>query len=184
MESLRLAPVQPKEIRLPAKNEANLPKSIEPIPLINKSDSYWTQVKALLFKRPQFILRSDYFTYIDSLKVYSWIPENFVYDFASIPKFVPVVKPTGMLAYPSLPHDFGYRFGGLFIITEPEDTQFCFFPLRRKVLDYIFNDLAAKANGLTRFDSLATGMVRIFGGSNYAPRDPFAENWDDLVYPN
>lgn len=171
---------QPPVPMWPEKNVIELPV-VKGIPLINPSDRYLKRLWAFLTKRPKWIVHDHYFCYIDHFDAWMWIPPNFVYDFASVPKAIPLVNPAGVFAYPALPHDCIYRFGCLMMSRGP-GKQFVQIPIDREEGDKIFLDLAKKANGLGVLDNISTGMLRTFGGSNYKPRDIKEVDWNSPVY--
>lgn len=173
-------PIQPVNPVFPSKSVCNLPEKLNPLSIINRDDSYFKRLWCFLTKRPEFQQTEDYITYLDYFGYYMWSPTNFVYDFASIPKFVPFINPAGVFAYPALPHDFIYRFGGL-LLTKYVDEPFIFYPLDRKKADSMFFHTSEIVNGLHGLDHIATGVLRVAGFSSYKPRDIYKEDWTKPV---
>lgn len=171
--------MQPLDPQWPEVGLIDFP-SMKLLPVINRNDNWFKRVWSFLTKRPQYIVTIDYFTHIRKLDGWMWCPLNFVYDFASIPKAIPLVNPAGVFAYPALPHDFAYRFGGLFI-SEGPGKPFIFIEVTRKEADDLFLDMAEQANGLYVLDHIATGAVKAFAFVAYKPRDVFQEDWTKPV---
>lgn len=172
--------IQPT-IVLPEKDAANLPTCLELYPLFGSDYSYFRRLWAIFFERPKWRLTEDYYTYIDYFDQYTHIPANFVFDFASIPKIIPILSPAGAFAYPALPHDFIYRFGGL-LLSPHADVPFEFVQISRKLGDIVFKTQAIKANNLKVLDAIATNLLRLFGKANYKPRNMFKEDWTKPVF--
>jgi len=171
---------QPESIVWPDKDAIDLPV-VKPILLINLKHSLFKRIYTFLTQRPRFIVKEDYFCYVKTIGAYIWIPANFVYDFASVPKFIPFIHPVGILAYPALPHDCMYRFGCL-LLSEGPGHSFVPVNFSRRRADKIFLDLAKETNGLNVICSASTAFIRLFGGMNYSPRDILIEDWNNLVY--
>ena len=174
--------MQPANPEWPDKDSIDFP-SMKLLPIIDRNDSWFRRLWSFLTKRPQYIITLDYFTYIYPMRGWFWCPPNFVYDFASIPKAIPLVNPAGVFAYPALPHDFAYRFGGLFI-SAGYGQPFEFIPINRLEADNMFCDMAEQANGLYVLDHIATGALKMFAFVAYTPRDVFQEDWSKPVYGN
>ncbi len=173
--------LQPDDPSWPDQDEINLPSKLNLLPVVNPKDPYMKRLLAFLFKRPEFMLTEDYFTYIHTIDAWVWCPKNFVFDFASVPKVLPLLNPTGVLAYPAVPHDFIYRFGGLLVSYAP-DTPYTFRELTRPQGDFIFKEQAQFANGLGILNTLATRSLTLFGGMNFKPRDVFNVDWSKPVH--
>jgi len=102
----------------PARTCCELP-NVRPLPLVNPHAPWRKRVVACLSKT-QYRFTSNYFTYSPGLGAWIFIPRNFVYDMASVPRPLSLLfMPSGVWAYPAGPHDFGYRFAGLFLSLGP-----------------------------------------------------------------
>lgn len=170
---------QPKNPTWPDKGYAGLPVT-QILPIVNRSDSYFKRLFCFLTKRPEHIIKEDYFCWIEEIEAWCWIPKNFVFDFASIPKVVPIVNPTGVFAYAAVPHDFVYRFGCL-LLSKKEGESFEAVPVSKWKGDRIFNSMAKQANGLGILDWIATLFLMIFGGIKYRPKNIMQVDWNNLV---
>ncbi len=172
----------PDNPQWPDKDEANLPRHLNPLPLFAKGTGFWKRLLLAPVIRRQYLHTEDYFTYIDHLDAWCCIPKNFVTDNASVPKALPFVTPDGILEYGSHPHDFGYRFGGLFLSFAPGE-EFRFTVLSKEELDVVFEKQNNKANGLPCLNKVARKALDLFGGPNFKPRPVTAVDWSKPVYP-
>lgn len=166
----------------PDKDSCELP-IVQPLPLVNPHDGPLKKTWWWLVKRTEYQVRRDYFTHIPG---YGWtyIPKNFVFDFASVPKLLcGFLSPFGVFAYPAVPHDFMYRFGGL-LLAEEEHSPFTFQEFSRQQADQIFNRTANKATNFKRLNWLATKILRLWGWINYQPRDIYRVDWSKPVPPS
>lgn len=163
----------------PAKDVCRLP-CVEPLPLVRPGDSWLKRVWSLT-KRTEFMITQDYFTHLPNIEAWCFLPGNFVYDFASVPRpFTLFFQPSGPWGYPAGPHDFGYRFGGLLLSPYP-DQPFEFFALSRYEIDVIFLHAAHKANNLPRLNHVGYKSLRALGGLSYDPRPLAGVDWSAPV---
>lgn len=83
---------------------------LRPIPL-DISGLPWYKRLLAYFSRRNWELMGDYELYIPWLDETWFIPKGFIFDGASVPRFLwPIINPTGVLLLGSLFHDFGYRY--------------------------------------------------------------------------
>ncbi len=137
---------------------------VKGLPLVCPDDPFWKQTWHWLIRRPRYIVTRDYYTYCPLLNAWIFIPRNFVYDFASIPRvpFGLFLRPDGILAYGAGPHDFGSFFGGLMLSAGPE-FEYRFTELSDPTIDDVFGDLNEKASGLSFITGPAQWAVSNFG---------------------
>lgn len=149
------------------------------LPLVNKNDNTGKQIWDWLTKRSKYLLVKDDFVYIPMLNAWSFIPRNFVYDNASIPRvFGFVLRPDGILSYGALPHDFGYRFGGLMLSAGPA-YPYQFVELSKKTIDQVFKDLNNRVSNLKVVNAAAEWAVDTFAPWN--PTDIEKIDWTKPV---
>lgn len=138
------------------------------------------------WKRREFIVTHDYHIYIPSLELWCRIPRNFVFDFASIPRVIPI-SPTGILAYGAVVHDFIYRFGKI-LVCDSKGGQYLPLIVSRKLGDQIFRELNLIASefaeaGKSRELKIegAYCALRWFGAVNYKCRPLDSVDWSQPV---
>lgn len=124
----------------------------------------WYQkiIKFFTYRR-WFEVMKDYVLWVPSLGCFIFIPITFLFDGASVPKFLgSLFSPTGMLLLGALPHDFGYRYKCLILV----DEITCKLSVRlfnKKELDEVFKDLCAWESGLKRASGTAKTALTIAG---------------------
>ena len=152
----------------PDKDDTSLP-IVSPLPLVDPDAAWFQRLMQAMFRRPQYKIVTDYFTYIPSVNAWCYLSRNFIYDFASVPRPLTFMfEPTGLWAYPAGPHDFGYRFAGLMLSPAP-GIAYQFVRQSRSDLDHIFRSLSDKANGLSTINAVGTFALSVAGGLNYNP---------------
>ena len=113
--------------------------------------------------RRKFKIRADYILWVPSLNRFIFIPEYFVYDGASVPKILNgIFNPTGMLLLGACPHDFGYRYQGLFFVN-PSTREIQFSTFSKPQLDEIFKDLCIHESKMKAASTVATFTLSLFG---------------------
>jgi len=172
-------PLPEFEPRWPTRREALLPET-RILPSINPLDP-WIKRVFCITKKTQYIVTRDYFTFVPKYNIWIFIPKNFVYDLASVPRPLTLFfSPSGPWAYGSGPHDFGYRFGGLIISPAPS-VPYSFVEMDKSEVDDIFLILSDKSNNLPVLNRLATATLRTLGTINYDPRDMASVDWSRPV---
>lgn len=170
---------QPERPLFPDKGVVKLPV-VELIPFLDPKAKWYKRMWTFFTKRPKYIVYEDYFCWIPKADAWMWLPKNFVYDFASIPKMMPLITPMGIFAYPASPHDCIYRFRTLLLSKGPGEPFVPVFFTRREA-DLIFQHLANKASSMEILSFIATGMLRVFGGMNYKTRSIMTVDWSKPV---
>ena len=88
------------------------------------------------------------------------IPQGFVFDGASIPKFLHTwLSPTGVLLMGGLVHDYAYKYATLLKSGQKETMG----PIDQKRADEIFRDINIEQNGFHFLNYLAYYALRIGG---------------------
>lgn len=105
----------------------------------------------------QWQLSEDFYYSIDDIQYV--IPKGFLFDGASIPKFLrTLLSPTGLLLIGGLVHDYGYRYQHLKLTTgETTDKR------GQKHFDKLFRDINIQINGFKSINYLSYLMLRVFG---------------------
>lgn len=147
---------------------------------INTSDPTWERVKSWLFKSPLFVVTEDYYVYSKYLQKWIFVPKNFVYDYASTKVFGFILRPTGVLALGSLPHDFGYRFGGLMVSDGPHDP-YHFEEYTQLEIDRVLEGLTDEVSALSFIGDIVTWFLTQAGRWKPIPMDHI--DWEWYVMP-
>jgi len=138
------------------------------------------------YKR-KFKVRKDYCLYVPSISKWIFIPKYFVFDGASVPKFLNwLYNPTGMLLLGATPHDFGYRYKGLIHIDHKGKLNFVSYT--KKELDKIFGNLCSYESGMPTASNVATktlGFVGFIGWKqNRKINHVLEKDFPELFVPN
>lgn len=141
----------------------NMPK-VQPIPIPTKGLPWYKRMfKA--FNRRQWRLIEDYVLYLPMLGRKLLIPAPFDFDFASVPRiFWWILDPVGVLLVGSLPHDFGYKYGGL-LLWDADVKRWTFVVMSRSKLDRLFEDINRMVNDMSILARLARYAVNAGGWS-------------------
>lgn len=131
-----------------------------------KTKGFFNKLKAFgTFKR-MYKTTKDYILWSEYLQKFIFIPENFLYDNASVPKILnSVFKSDGILLLGACPHDFGYKYGGLLLVSDK--GRIVFMRYSKKELDTIFKELNTQENGLKKSSSIATFALTVAGGRTW-----------------
>jgi len=121
---------------------------IRPVKIKTKKTGIFKRIQKWLFETRKWELVEDYSLYIPFLKKTLFVPKGFIFDGASLPRFLWwVSSPTGILLIPSLFHDLGYRYGGLvYLMPEP---NLVFKEYEKKDLDTIFAKISEFINDMS-----------------------------------
>jgi len=110
-------------------------------------------------RKVEYQITEDYFFYVPFLDVTLLLPEGFIFDGASIPKFLwPIIAPVDVLLITAAFHDFAYKYrtyltsdGALYLADKD-----------KKVYDTIFKDISLYTNGLKFTSSMAYYAVCVW----------------------
>jgi hypothetical protein len=153
--SQKLSDEQTRSLFLP---QYHLPQ-VQPLLFDTKGLGVFQKWKKILTFRREWVLKENYYLYLASFNRYVFVPKGFVFDFASTPRVLwPIVSPTGVLLCAALPHDFGYRFGGLIFTKQPNTKELYFADVPKYLLDRMLADLTT-----TVCDSALPGKVAEIG---------------------
>lgn len=119
------------------------------------------------------------FGFSDTISLCCFIPKNFLFNGASIPRVLAsIYLPNCILYLGAFLHDFMYSYAGLLVFTE-EMEEMIFVPCNRSGADYIFNEVNEVANDFTTGTYPAYATLKVAGDPTwnkcrkkyYLPRD-------------
>jgi len=161
----------PSNPQWPDKNLPNPSPIIQKQAQVDLGKGLLGRILDWLFNKPLFMVMEDFYIYVPCLVKWVFIPKNFVFDFASVPKALWFLfSPTGILAIGSLPHDFGFRFGGLMVSAGPEDP-YKFVVMGQRAIDKVLESLTDKDANLPLVSKLVSWSLRIFAKWKPIPMD-------------
>jgi hypothetical protein len=133
---------------------------LKPIPIKTKGLSYWKKLWIWATSSRKFEVIEDYYFYIPWLDITIKIPKGFIFDGASIPKFLwPILSPTGILFIPGLFHDYGYKYNKWI----DENDNEIYIGKGQKFFDINFGKLGEYINDMKILDTVAYRALRMFG---------------------
>jgi len=125
--------------------------------------NWWSKLTNFIIYRRKFKVRKDYILWVPFLNEFIFVPSYFIYDGASVPKILNgIFNPTGMLLLGALPHDFGYRYQGLFFV-DPNTREIRFSTFSKSQLDNIFKNLCVYESKMKIASSTATWALKLAG---------------------
>jgi hypothetical protein len=132
---------------------------LQPLPIPTKNQPGLRRLLVWMFEiRRWHLLENWFYAYEGG---YIVIPKGFEFDGASIPRpFWFFLSPVGLLLIPGLIHDFGYRFGFLWKISDGELEKFG-TEKKRRYWDRVFMEVG---NGFALIDWVAWLALWIGGG--------------------
>jgi hypothetical protein len=138
-----------------------MPK-LQPLPIPTKNQSAFRRILVWMFEVRRWSLQENWFYAYEG--GYIVIPREFDFDGASIPRpFWFFLSPVGLLLIPGLIHDYGYRYGFLWKITEGRLEKFG-TEYKRRHWDRVFKNVGRAVNGFAVIDWLAWLALWIGGG--------------------
>ena len=133
---------------------------LEPVPIKTKGKSWYKKIYVWLTESRKWRVVEDYFFYVPWLGTTLKIPEDFVFDGASIPRiFWNLLTPTGIFFIPGLFHDFGYTYNYYLDVNGDK----IFLGAGRKFFDKQFGKLGVFINEMKFLDKVAFIALRGFG---------------------
>lgn len=136
---------------------------VRPVPIKTKGLSKWEQVKVLATVTRKWEVLEDWIYRLGKTLII--IPQGFIFDGASIPKFLRwLVTPVHVLFLPGLIHDFAYRYDYLWCSDNGKVTYQYWRGGGKEFWDRLFLQIALDMNGMDVLDFLAWVAVR-WGGS-------------------
>ena len=131
---------------------------LQPIAIKTKGKGFWKGVAMWLLSTRNWEIKKDWKYNIDGTEYV--IPAGFVFDGASIPKFLrSFFSPVGVLLMGGLVHDYAYKYKTL-LKKNKKDTM---GELTQKRADEIFRDINVIVNGFYTMNRLAYWSLRIGG---------------------
>ena len=117
--------------------------------------------------RRQWRITEDYVVYSPIHDCNLVVPKIFLFDFASVPKLLSgFFNPAGILAEGSVPHDFGYRYGGFLLVQSDGSLKFV-KARNRKEVDDTMEAVGVYCTGASAPYKTAKIVLKPFGGPNY-----------------
>jgi len=134
---------------------------MQAVPIKREQNWFKRFIKFINFRR-RWKVTQDYCLWVPELGVWIFVPAYFINDCASVPKILNgVFSPTGMLLLGAVPHDFGYRYQGLFHVDHL--GRIFFAPYTKKELDNIFDVLCTYESGMPQASGIATFVLSLVG---------------------
>ena len=131
---------------------------LQPIQIKTKGKVFWKGIALWLLSTRNWELTKDWKYSIDGTEYV--IPAGFVFDGASIPKFLRTFfSPVGVLLIGGLIHDYAYKYKTL-LKTNKKDTM---GEITQKRADEIFRDINVIVNGFYVMNRLAYYSLRVGG---------------------
>jgi len=146
--------------------DPNLDGNLSDVPIIRplvsdtRNTKWYKRIVNWFTRKVNYQVMEDYYYNLPWNDIVLFIPKGFIFDGASIPKFLwPVLAPIDVLIIPAVFHDFGYRYqtlltrGGFLYMTDKDRIEY----------DQLFRDLSLCTNGLKLPSYAAYTALRIFG---------------------
>ena len=134
---------------------------LEPIAEVNRL-KFLGKVKSFFTYRRKWKTHEDCCFWSNEIQKFIFIPVDFIFDGASVPKALNgLYSSTGILFHGAIAHDFGYRYGGLFLVNEDGELEFRIFSKGK--LDDIFLDLCRQENDMPNVSKIAKSTLSMFG---------------------
>ena len=130
---------------------------LQPIAIKTKGKGFWKGIAMWLLSTRNWEVKKDWKYNIDGTEYV--IPAGFVFDGASIPKFLRTFfSPVGVLLIGGLVHDYAYKYATLY---KSDGTTMG--TIDQKKADEIFRDINIEQNGFHFLNYLAYWALRIGG---------------------
>ena len=131
---------------------------LKPVPIKTKGKGFWKGIVMWLLSTRNWEVKKDWKYNIDGTEYV--IPAGFVFDGASIPKFLRTFfSPVGVLLIGGLVHDYAYKYKTL-LKKNKKDTM---GEITQKKADEIFRDINIIVNGFYTMNRLAYWSLRLGG---------------------
>lgn len=132
---------------------------MRPIPIPTKGKGFWGGVWVWLTATRTWEITKDWHYTIG--KTNYVIPLGFVFDGASVPKFLATfLSPVGVLLMGGLVHDYAYKYGALLKKGKLKENA---TTLTQKEADILFRDICIEVNGFKVLNYLAYYALRLAG---------------------
>ena len=131
---------------------------LQPVAIKTKGKGFWKGIVMWLLSTRNWTVKKDWKYNIDGTEYV--IPAGFVFDGASIPKFLRTFfSPVGVLLIGGLVHDYAYKYKTL-LKKNKKDTM---GEITQKRADEIFRDINVIVNGFYVMNRLAYYSLRVGG---------------------
>ena len=147
-----------KELKKRIGFEYNEMPHMKPIPIPTKGKGFWSAIWMWLTGTRNWIIAKDFVFKLDEVEYV--IPKGFVFDGASVPKFLATwLSPTGVLLIGGLVHDYAYKYT-VFLKKGKKETSSV---MTQKQADELFRDINIEQNGFHLLNYLAYWALRLGG---------------------
>ena len=131
---------------------------MKPVRIATKGKGFWKGIAMWLLSTRNWEVKKDWKYNIDGTEYV--IPAGFVFDGASIPKFLRTFfSPVGVLLIGGLVHDYAYKYKTLLEVNKKKTMG----ELTQKKADEIFRDINIVVNGFYTMNHLAYWSLRLGG---------------------
>ena len=131
---------------------------LQPVAIKTKGKGFWKGIAMWLLSTRNWEVKKDWKYNIDGTEYV--IPAGFVFDGASIPKFLRTFfSPVGVLLIGGLVHDYAYKYKTLLKVNKKETMG----EITQKRADQIFRDINVIVNGFYVMNRLAYYSLRVGG---------------------
>ena len=134
---------------------------MQPIRIPTKGKGFWSAIWLWLMTVRTWTVAKDFHYKLKGVEYV--IPKGFVFDGASVPKFLAsFLSPVGVLLIGGLIHDYAYKYEQLLEKNQPlvsDESK----KLTQKEADIIFRDINIEVNGFHFLNYLAYWALRIGG---------------------
>jgi hypothetical protein len=140
---------------------------LEPVPILTKGLPLLMRIWVWLFSSRKWKVSEDWYyeTMIDREYATIFIPKGFIFDGASIPRFLWwLLQPMGILLIPGLVHDYAYRYQKIILYNSIKGTYHNLFRHKRDTWDEVFREISVRVNGCEVISYVAWLALYIFGG--------------------
>lgn len=131
--------------------------TIKPLPIPTKGAGFFKAVWIWLTTTRTWEVVKDWKYELEGVSYV--VPKGFVFDGASVPKFLAMwLSPVGLLLIGGLVHDYGYKYASLLTATGKKPVV-----KDQKEMDIIFRDVCIEVNGFKVLNYLAYYALRLAG---------------------
>lgn len=131
---------------------------MQPIRIPTKGKGFWSAIWLWLMTVRTWTVAKDFHYKLKGVEYV--IPKGFVFDGASVPKFLAsFLSPVGVLLIGGLIHDYAYKYAAL----KPKNDKDALLIVNQKEADIIFRDINIEVNGFHFLNYLAYWALRIGG---------------------
>ena len=131
---------------------------MQPIRIPTKGKGFWSAIWLWLMTVRTWTVAKDFHYKLKGVEYI--IPKGFVFDGASVPKFLAsFLSPVGVLLIGGLIHDYAYKYAAL----KPKNDKDALLIVNQKEADIIFRDINIEVNGFHFLNYLAYWALRIGG---------------------